>query len=71
MGIVTNTEEPVTIHNNQAFIAYTKDLKYHEKIKHIDIKYNYVKEIISRGEVILQYVNTHQMLVNPLTKSIG
>lgn len=31
MGIVTNTEEPVTIHNNQAFIAYTKDLKYHEK----------------------------------------
>lgn len=71
MGIVTNTKEPVTIHNNQAFIAYKKDLKYYEKIKHIDIKYNYVKEIISRGDVILQHVNTHQMLVNPLTKSIG
>ena len=71
-GIVTNAQEMVTIYcDNQASIAYTKDPKYHGKTKHIDIKYNYVKEIVSRGEVVLQYLNTHQMLADPLTKPIG
>lgn len=54
MGIVTSTNEPVTIYyDNQIIIAYTKDNKYYEKIKQIDIKYNYVKDIISWDEVIL------------------
>lgn len=72
LGIVTNAQEPVTIHcDNQVYIAYTKDLKYHEKTKHIDTKYNCAKEIVSQGEVVLQYRNTHQMLTKALTKKIG
>lgn len=46
--IVTRANEPMTINcDNRATIFYTKDLKYHGETKHIDIKYNYVKDIIS------------------------
>ena len=72
LGIVTHANDPVTINcDNQATIAYTKDPKYHDKTKHIDIKYNYVKDIISQDEVILQYINTRQNVADPLTKPIG
>lgn len=44
-GIDTSTQESMTIYcDNQAFITYTKDFKYHEKTKYIDIKYNYIKK---------------------------
>lgn len=72
MGIVTSTNEPVTIYyDNQIIIAYTKDNKYYEKIKQFDIKYNYVKDIISWDEVILQYINTCQIMTYPHTKLTG
>lgn len=31
---------------SQAAIAYTMDPKYHEKMKHTNTKYNFVKEIL-------------------------
>lgn len=54
LGNVTKANEPVTINcDNHATIAYRNDPNYQGKIKHIDIKYNYVKDIVSRDEVIL------------------
>ena len=31
----------------QAAIAYTKDPKFHAKTKHIDIKYNFIKDMVA------------------------
>ena len=60
LGVVTSANELMKIYcNNQAAIAYTKDPKYHSKIQHIDIKYNYMKDMVSQNEVILQYIPTH------------
>lgn len=48
LGIITTTNEIVTIYcYNQVTIAYTNNLKYHDKTIYIDIKYNYVKDINS------------------------
>lgn len=61
----------VTIHyDNQAAIAYTKDPKYHDKTKQIDTKYNFVRDIIKKKEVILKYISTHLMVADPFTKPI-
>ena len=55
--------------DSQSSIAYTKDPKFHSKTKHIDIKYHYVKDMITRGEMNLKYISTHDMIADPLTKA--
>ena len=51
--------EPVLVNcDNQAAIAYTKDPKFHAKTKHIDIKYNFVKDMVTRKEVNMKYIIT-------------
>ena len=57
-------------YNNQVAIAYTKDLKYHCKTKHIDTKYNFVKDMVACKEVNKKHISTHEMVINPLTKPI-
>ena len=39
--------EPVLIScNSHAAIAYTKDPKFHAETKHIDMKFNFVKDMV-------------------------
>ena len=57
--------------DSQVTITYMKDPKYHSKTKHIDIKYNFVREIASSGEITLQYIPTREMIVDPFTKVIS
>ena len=63
--------KPVTVYcDSQAAIAYTKDSKYHSKSKHIETKYNFVRDIISKKEVMIQYISTREMVADPLTKAM-
>ena len=34
------------------------------------MKFNYVRDIIDKREVVAQYISTHSMVVDPLTKPI-
>ena len=56
--------------DSQAAIAFTKDSKYHSKTKHIDIKYNFVRDMVAQKEVSIQYISTHKMVADPFTKPI-
>jgi len=51
-------------------IVYNKNSKYHDKTKYIDIKYNFVDNIIVRKDMNLQYISTYKMIANPMTKPI-
>ena len=71
LGIQGDCVEPIIVHcGNQAAIAFTKDPKYHSGTKHIDTKNNYIRDIIAKQEVTVQYISTHQMVADPLTKPI-
>ena len=56
--------------DSQPAITYTKDPKYHSKTKHIDIKYNFVKDMVAHKKVNIKYITTREMVADPLTKSI-
>ena len=43
----------------------------HDKSKHIEIKYHYIRDMMQRGAVKLQYVATDEQIANVLTKSIA
>ncbi|PHU02409.1 Retrovirus-related Pol polyprotein from transposon TNT 1-94 [Capsicum chinense] len=39
--------------DSQSVIFLTKDHMFHERTKHIDIRYHFVREIIARGDIIV------------------
>ena len=71
LGFQNSYERAITIQcDNQAAIAFTKNFKYHSRTKHIDTKYNYIRDIIAKREVAIQYISTYSMVADPLTKPI-
>jgi hypothetical protein len=37
--------------DSQSAFYLTKDQMFHERIKHIDIKYHYVRDVVARGKL--------------------
>jgi hypothetical protein len=62
----------VTIYcDSTAALAYAKDPKYHGRTKHIDIRYQYIRDMIAQKEVVLKHISTSRMIADPLTKPIA
>ena len=68
---VTTSNGPLVIYSDsQSSIAYTKDPKFHNRTKHIDIKYHFVKDLVARGEILLKYIPISIMVADPMTKDL-
>ena len=44
---------------------------FHDRLKHIEIKYHYIRDIVQRGAVKLLYVATDEQIVDVLTKPLA
>jgi hypothetical protein len=63
--------EPTTLHSdNQAAIALSEDHRYHARTKHIDIRFHFVRWVISEGHIKLVYCPTNDMVADTLTKAL-
>ena len=57
LEINISATSPVTVYcDSQAAISFSKDTKYHSKSKHIETKYNFIRDILAKKEVAIQYV---------------
>jgi hypothetical protein len=58
--------------DNQSYVNILENLMFHDKSKHIEIKYYFLYDQVQRGELVLQYISTDDqiadILVNPLSK---
>jgi hypothetical protein len=62
---------PVTIlEDNQACIFYSKNPGDHQRTKHIDQKYHFVREQVEAGNVILKKIKTTDNLADLFTKPL-
>ena len=51
--------EATSVHcDNQSSINLSKNPVFHDRSKHIDIRYHFIKDCVQRGAVQLQYVPT-------------
>lgn len=72
LDIVTRVDEPVEIFfDSIATLEYIKDPKYHDKTKHIDLYFHYIREMFRLGEVTLRHISITRMVVDILTKLLG
>jgi len=56
--------------DNQGAIALAQNPISHSRAKHIDIRFHFIQEHIERNEIKLQYISTHQMVADILTKAL-
>ena len=56
--------------DNQAAIAFSKYPGDHKRSKHIDIRYNFVREKVASGEPTLDHISTEGQLADIFTKTL-
>lgn len=57
--------------DNQGAIQFTKTTEFHRRTKHIDNKWNFVKDEVQDGTIELNYVSSKEQLADILTKSLN
>ena len=56
---------------NQSCVKLSENLVFHDKLKHIEIKYHYIRDMVQREAVKLQYVVTNEQIDDVLTKPLA
>ena len=57
--------------DNQSCIQVSKNPLFHDRSKHIEIRYHFIQDYVQRGAVELWYISTDEQVVDILTKSLG
>ena len=57
--------------DNQSCVKLSENPVFHDKLKHIEIKYHYIRDMVQRGAVKLQYVVTDEQIADVLTKPLA
>lgn len=57
--------------DNQGAIRYSENTQYHRRTKHIDNKWNFIKDEVQSGRIEMKYVSTEYQLADILTKGLA
>ena len=57
--------------DNQSCVKLSENPGFHDKSKHIEIKYHYIMDMVQRGVVKLRYVAIDEQIANVLTKQLA
>jgi hypothetical protein len=57
--------------DNQSAIQLSKNPVFHDRTKHIDVRYHYICECIEEGRVKVESIGTAEQVADILTKALG
>jgi hypothetical protein len=64
--------DPTIIHfDNHSCVKLFENPVFHDRSKHIEIKYHYIKDMVQRKEVHVQYLPTHEQITYIFTKPLA
>ena len=70
--VTIDYEEPCVIKgDSRGAIALTKNTKNHGKVKHIDIRHHYIRELVKSGVIILERVPSAENPADLFTKPLS
>jgi hypothetical protein len=64
-------EATMILCDNRNCIKMMENPMFHDKSKHIEIRYHYICDMVQRGAVKLQYVGTNEKVADVLTKPLS
>ncbi|WVZ88673.1 LOW QUALITY PROTEIN: hypothetical protein U9M48_035165 [Paspalum notatum var. saurae] len=62
---------PVLKMDNQSAIALSKNPVLHDRSKHIDTKFHFIRECAEKGDINIEFTGTQEQLADILTKPLG
>jgi len=68
LGVSQSTT--IVYSDSQSAIHLSKNDTYHSKTKHINIKYHFIREVISQGDIVMQKIHTLENPADMLTKPL-
>ena len=57
--------------DSQNSIALTKDSVHHERTKHIDVRYHWIRQTVEQGHFKISYCDTNNNVADLFTKALG
>lgn len=57
--------------DNKSAIDLSKNPIHHDRTKHIDVKYHYIRECVEVEKIVLEQISTGDQLADILTKSLA
>lgn len=57
--------------DNKSAISLCKNPTYHERRKHIDTRYHFIRSCVEENKIAVEYVNSDEQLADILTKPLG
>ncbi|CAL3969519.1 unnamed protein product [Diplocarpon coronariae] len=70
LGFYIQNKLPLYTDNNGALLL-AKNPQFYERTKHIAVKYHYIRDLISKGEIDLIYINTLSQKADGFTKLLA
>jgi hypothetical protein len=70
LGIDCNGPIPI-FEDNQSCIVIAEEPREHRRMKHINIKYNFIREAIINNEVKIEYKASNEQVADIMTKGLG
>ena len=64
------TDATTLFSDNQSAIALTRDHQFHVRMKHIDVRYHFIRWVVENGTLRLVYCLTADMVADVLTKAL-
>ena len=61
----------VILCHKQSGIRLSENPVFHDRSKHIDIRYHYIPDMVQRGAIRLQHIDTDEQVADILTKPLG
>jgi hypothetical protein len=63
--------DPTPLHgDNTSVIQIAANPVYHERTKHIEVDYHYIREAFTRGVITLPHLNIYLQIVDAFTKAL-
>jgi hypothetical protein len=57
--------------DNKSAISLCKNPVFHDRSKHIDTRYHYIRENVEKGKIDVEHIGTNDQLADLLTKPLG
>lgn len=63
-------EAPRLLCDNSAAVILSGDQVFHDRVKHLDIHYHWIREHVENGEIVVSQIATINNITNILTKAL-
>ena len=71
-NVLKKQDNPTVVYeDNQGTIELTKNPKFHNRTKHIDVSYHFVREQVDNKVISVKYCRTEDMLADVMTKGLS